>query len=185
MRHHVIGATRIAGAALLLATLVPGAAQAAPNPDSCASNTAQTYTEPVPAGMRTTGTHHVQWKSEFIDAITGEDIVDDSIINQITIDASAPAYPAAVLIRLFRNTALVNKDVVLVDAIRPTQEARLYVNVSWLKKDKFFVGAFRLWYRYETTPGHWSAYAEISPSPEQSFCVEVTSAIWSKGYGWD
>jgi hypothetical protein len=185
MRSHVIGATGIVAAALLLVALLPAAASAVQDPFSCGAGKSQVYTTPIPAGLRAPGTHQVQWKSDFVDALTGEEVVDDSIINQITIDPSAPAYPAAVLIRLFRNTAIVDKEVVAVEAIRATQDARLYVNVSWLKKDKFFVGAFHLSYRYETTPGVWTAYAEISPGPEQAFCIELNSAIWRKGYGWE
>jgi hypothetical protein len=185
MRSMIIGAARIAAAALLLVALLPGAASAVQDPFSCGAGKSQVYTTPIPAGLRTPGTHQVQWKSEFVDAVTGDPSIDDSVINEITIDASAPTYPAAVLIRLFRNTAIVDKEVVPVEAIRPTQDARLYVNVSWLKKDKFFVGAFHLSYRYETSPGVWTAYAEINPGPEQAFCIEVNSAIWRKGYGWD
>ena len=88
------------------------------------------------------------------------------------------------LVRLFRNTTIVDGEVLDVDAIRPTQDGRLYVNVSWLKDDKFFVGVFHVFARYETSPGTWSAYQELAGAPALSFCTELTKAIWHKGYGW-
>ena len=115
------------------------------DPGSCGAQKGSAYTiPPLPAGMRTPGTHAVQWKSEYIDAQTGELQVDDSIVNEITIDAAAPAFRNTVLVRLFRNTTIVDCEVLDVDAIRPTQDARLYVNVSWAKDDQFFVGVFHL-----------------------------------------
>lgn len=176
---------RILGVAMLLGAMVPASASAAQNPDTCGANRATTYTTPAPAGLRTPGTHRVQWKAEYIDAYTGEPIVDDSIVNQVTIDSAAPAYPNSVLIRLFRNTALLaTGEEVTVDAIRPTQDARLYVNVSWLRGDQFFTGEFKIFVRYETSKNKWAAYQQVSASPEQSFCVQFNSAIWRKNYGW-
>jgi hypothetical protein len=111
--------------------------------------------------------------------------VDDSIVSQITIDSAAPAYPSSVLIRLFRNTTLLaNGEEITVDAIRPTQDARLYVNVSWLKGDKFFTGEFKVFARYETSRNKWAAYQQVTAGPEQSFCVQFNDAIWRKNYGW-
>jgi hypothetical protein len=170
---------------MLLVAMLPAGAAAVQNPDTCGASKATTYTIPAPAGLRTSGTHRVQWKSEYTDAYTGEQIVDDSIVSQITIDSAAPAYPNSVLIRLFRNTALLaNGEEVTVDAIRPTQAARMYVNVSWLKGDKFFTGEFRIFVRYETSKNKWAAYQQVTAGPEQSFCVQFNSAIWRKDYGW-
>jgi hypothetical protein len=181
----LVRVARILATGLLLVTILPAAASAAQDPDTCGANTATTYTTPAPAGLRTPGTHRIQWKAEFTDAYTGERIVDDGIVNQITFDSAAPAYPNAVLIRLFRNTTLLaNGEVVSVDTIRPTQEARMYVNVSWLKGDKFFSGDFEMSFRYETSKNKWSAYQRVAAGPEQSFCVELTDAIWRKSYGW-
>lgn len=176
---------RVALVGSLLVLALPAAVSAAPADDACAALRAQTYTATLPSGARTTGTHRVQWKSSYTDLASGELVVDDSIVNAYTIDPSAPAYPNDVLIRLFRNTTiLASGEVIDVTAIRPTQEARLYVNVSWLRDEPFFTGAFRLWYRYETTKNHWSSYVELPASAVQSFCVEGTSSIWKRGYGW-
>jgi len=176
---------QIVGAALLLAAMLPAGAAAAQDPYSCGASKATTYTIPAPAGLRTSGTHRVQWKVEYTDAYTGEQIVDDSIVNQVTIDNAAPAYPNTVLIRLFRNTTiLANGEVISVDSIRPTQDARMYVNVSWLKDDKFFTGEFKVSVRYETSKNKWAAYQQVTAGPEQSFCVELNDAIWRKNYGW-
>lgn len=176
---------RIAGAAMLLAALLPGGASAVQDPNTCGANRATTYTAPAPAGLLTPGTHRIQWKAEFTDAYTGERIVDDGIFNQVTVDAAAPAYPNTVLIRLFRNTTLLpSGEVMTVDTIRPTQDARMYVNVSWLRADKFFTGEFLISFRYETSKNKWSAYQRATAGPEQSFCVELNDAIWRKSYGW-
>ena len=174
----------VATAAFVLA--MPGGAAAAPADEQCAALAAQTYTAPLPAGARTVGTHRIQWNAVYTDIVTGDVVEDDSIISAITIDPSATAYPNTVLVRLFRNTAiLAGGEVVDVQAIRPTQDARLYVNVSWLRDEPFFApGTFRLAYRHETTRNHWSAYAELPSSPVQSLCVESTSSIWKRGYGW-
>jgi hypothetical protein len=180
--------TRIARAlatGLLLATILPAAASAAQDPDTCGANKGTTYTTPAPSGLRTPGTHRVQWKAEYTDAYTGERISDDGIVNQVTFDSAAPAYPNTVLIRLFRNTTLLaDGEVTTIDAISPTQEARMYVNVSWLKGDRFFTGEFVMSFRYETSRNKWSAYQRLAAGPEQSFCVEFTDAIWRKNYGW-
>ena len=176
---------RVALMGSLLVLALPGAVSAAPADDACAALRAQTYTATLPSGARTIGTHRVQWKSAYTDIGTGELVVDDSIVNSFTVDPSAPAYRNDVLIRLFRNTTILAAgEVIDVTSIRPTQDARLYVNVSWLRDEPFFTGAFRLWYRYETTTNHWSSYVELPASPVQSFCVEFTSSIWKKGYGW-
>ena len=171
---------------LVLATgLFPAVASAAQDPYSCGANTATTYTTDVPAGLRTIGTHRVQWKAEFTDAYTGELVVDDSIMNQVTIDPAAPTYTNTVLIRLFRNTTLVAPgEAITVDAMRPAQDARMYVNVSWLKGDKFFTDSFKISFRYETSRNKWAPYQQVTAGPEQSFCVELNDAIWRKNYGW-
>jgi hypothetical protein len=170
---------------MLLVAVLPSGAAAVQDPDTCGANRATTFTIPAPAGLRTPGTHRVQWKAEYTDAYTGEQIVDDSIVNQVTIDTAAPAYPNSVLIRLFRNTTLLaSGEEVTVDSIRPTQAARLYVNVSWLRGDKFFTGEFRIFVRYETSKNKWAAYQQVTAGPEQSFCVQFNSAIWRKNYGW-
>jgi len=176
---------QIVGAAMLLAAMLPAGVSAVQDPYSCGASKAATYTTPAPAGLRTAGTHRIQWKAEFTDAYTGENVVDDSIMNQVTFDAAAPAYPNAVLIRLFRNTTLLaSGDVISVDSIRPTQDARMYVNVSWAKDDRFFTGEFRMSFRYETSKNKWSAYQQVTASAEQSLCVELNDAIWRKNYGW-
>ncbi len=173
-------------ASVMVAGALAGSVSAAPPPDRCASLTSTTYSSGVPDGLRTPGTHRVQWKSEYVDAATGELVVDDSTVNQITIDAAAPAYPNTVLIRLFRNTTLLSDGSVIdVTSMRPTQAAALHVNVSWVKGDKFFVGDFVISYRYETSRNKWTAYQQVAASPDQSFCVEDTSAIWQKHYGWE
>ena len=106
-------------------------------------------------------------------------------LNEITIDPAAPAYPNTVLIRLFRNTTiLADGEVISVDAIQPTQSARMHVQVSWIKGDKFFVGEFRMYFRYETRKNRWTEYQEVAHGPDQSFCVEFTDAVWRKNYGW-
>ena len=176
---------RLLGVAMLLGAMVPAAASAAQDPDTCGALRATTYTIPAPAGLRTLGTHRVQWKVEYTDAYTGERIVDDSIVNQVTIDNAAPAYPNSVLIRLFRNTTLLaGGEEITVDSIRPTQAARMYVNVSWLRNDQFFTGEFTISVRYETSKNKWAAYQQVTAGPEQSFCVQFNSAIWRKNYGW-
>jgi hypothetical protein len=170
---------------MLLGAMIPATASAVQDPDTCAALRATTYTIPAPAGLRTPGTHRVQWKVDYTDAYTGERIIDDSIVNQITIDAAAPAYPNTVLIRLFRNTTLLaGGDDITVDSIRPTQDARLYVQVSWLKDDRFFTGEYKIFVRYETSKNKWAAYQQVTAGPEQSFCVQVNDAIWRKNYGW-
>ena len=68
--------------------------------------------------------------------------------------------------------------------IRPTQAARMYVNVSWLRGDQFFTGEFKVFVRYETSKNKWAAYQQVTAGPEQSFCVQFNSAIWRKNYGW-
>ena len=127
----------------------------------------------------------MQWKAEFTDAYTGERIIDDGIVNRVTVDTAAPAYPNTVLIRLFRNTTLLaGGAVIAVDTIRPRQDARMYVNVSWLRDDKFYVGDFAISFRYETSKNKWSAYQRATAGPEQNYCVEGNDAIWRRAYGW-
>jgi hypothetical protein len=60
----------------------------------------------------------------------------------------------------------------------------MYVNVSWLKGDKSFTGEFRILVREETRKNRWAAYEQVTAGPEQSFCVELNSAIWRKDSGW-
>ena len=175
---------RLLGSAMLLVAMLPAGAAAVQDPDTCGALRATAYTIPAPAGLRTPGTHRVQWKVEYTDAYTGEQVVDDSIVNQVTIDTAAPAYPETVLIRLFRNTTLLAGEEITVDAIRPTQAARMYVQVSWLRGDQFFTGEFRIFVRYETSKNKWAAYQQVTAGPEQSFCVQFNSAIWRKNYGW-
>lgn len=79
---------------------------------------------------------------------------------------------------------LANGEEITVDAIRPTQDARLYVNVSWLRGDQFLTGESKIFVRYETSKNTWAAYQQVSASPEHSFCVQFNSAIWRKSYGW-
>lgn len=177
---------RILAAGMLLATILPSAAAAAPPAGSCAAEHTVIYSAPAPAGLRTEGTHRVQWKAEYVDASTGELISDDGIMNQITIDPAAPAYPNTVLIRLFRNTTiLADGEVISVDAIQPTQPASLHVQVSWTKGDKFFDGDFRMYFRYETRKNRWTEYQELASGPDQSLCVEFTDAVWRRNYGWE
>jgi hypothetical protein len=180
---HLMTLSRVAAALVLLVAVLPAPAAAVQNPDSCGAGKGTSFTMPLPAGMRSPGVHQVDFRGVYTDAATGE-VVDESIVNDITVDAGAPAYPGSVLVRLFRSTAIVNGEVIEVEAIRPNQDARLYVNVSWLKDDKFFVGPFRMFVSWESTPGTWSAYEEMPAGPAQSFCTELTKAIWKKGYGW-
>lgn len=176
---------RIIGAVMLITALLPGSVAAGQDPATCGANRATTFTTPAPVGLLTPGTHRVQWKAEFTDAYTGERIIDDGIVNQFTVAAAAPAYPNTVLIRLFRNTTLLpSGEVIYVDTIRPTQDARMYVNVSWLRDDRFFTGEFKISFRYETSKNKWSGYERVAAGPEQSFCIEFNNAIWRKNYGW-
>lgn len=175
---------RVVAAALMLVALLPAAASAAPSPDRCASNRVTIYSGELPAGLRAPGTHAIQWRSTYTDAATGQVVVDDSILNQVTIDAAAPAYPNTVLVRLFRNTALLHgNEVVGVDAIQPAQAALLHVQVSWLTDEKFFTGAFVVEFRYQTK-NKWSDYQALAAGPVMSFCVETNSSIWHRQYGW-
>ncbi len=174
----------ILAAVLLLAAAFPAAAAASPSFESCAAYKGQSFTAPAPAGLRTEGTHRIQWKAEFTDAYTGEFVVDDGIISEVTFDEDAPAYPDTVLLRLFRNTALLDSgEVIAVDEVRPDQAARMYVNVSWVKGDKFYT-TWRMYFRYETARNRWSEYQELAAGPDISFCVETKNAIWRKAYGW-
>ena len=61
---------RILAATLMLAAAFPAAAAAAPPPGSCAAEQTVVYSAPAPAGLRTEGTHRVQWKAEYVDAYT-------------------------------------------------------------------------------------------------------------------
>lgn len=176
---------RLLAAASLVALVLPASVAAAPSPDQCASNRAITFSANVPDGLRTVGTKNVQWRATFTDAATGELIVDDGFINQVTIDSAAPIYPNNVLIRLFRSTTiLANGDVIFVSTINPAQPARMHANVSWLPDEKFFTGNFVFDFRYETKNNHWSSWYPATAGPETSFCPELTKAIWKQNYGW-
>jgi hypothetical protein len=184
VRRRLARSARILAAVLLLAVAFPAAAIAAPSPESCAAYKGVSFTAPAPAGMRTEGRHRIQWKAEFTDAYTGEFVVDDGIISEVTFDEDAPAYPSTVLIRLFRNTALLDSgEAIEVDEILPDQPAQLYVNVSWVKGDKFFT-SWKMFFRYETSRNKWSDYAELAAGADTSFCVEFNDAVWRKSYGW-
>jgi hypothetical protein len=176
---------RLAGAALILASVLPSAALAAPSPESCAAYRAVTYSASVPQGLRAEGTKLVQWRSVFTDAATGELVVDDGIFNEVTFDADAPLYPNDVLIRLFRSTTiLAGGEVITVDAIDPAQPARMHVNVSWEPGGRFYTGDMEISFRYEIRNNRWSEWYATTMGPEQSFCTENTRAIWKKGVGW-
>jgi hypothetical protein len=142
------------------------------------------YSAALPAGLRTPGTHTIQWRATWTDIETGELVVDDSIVRDVTIDPAAPAYPGTVLVRLFRNTALLPSGDVEVDALRPDQAALLHVSVSWLRTEPFFSGAFVMEFRYQPSPGTWSPYQALGTSSEQSFCPELQKAVWHRNYGW-
>ncbi len=175
---------RLLGAALLLAASFPAVVAAAPEPGTCAAERGVVYTAAVPGGLRTPGTHRFEWRGRYTD-LAGQEIVDPPIGNRIVIDSAAPAYPNTVLLRLFRNTALLaDGSVATVEAMRPDQAARMYVGVSWLKNEPFFQGTFHLDLRYETSKNKWSAWQEIPGGPESSFCVQTTDAVWTKNYGW-
>jgi hypothetical protein len=178
---------RVLAAVAVAALALPPAALATPSPDSCAANRAITYTAPVPAGLRVAGTRLVQWRAAFTDAYSGEPIVDDGITNQVTIDADAPAYPNTVLIRLIRSTTiLANGTVVTVPAMRPDQDARMHANISWVTGDKWFAGDFVLSFRFQAGNGNgkWSGWYPTAAGPEQSFCGELTDAVWKRSIGW-
>ncbi|HEX5826586.1 MAG TPA: hypothetical protein VFY23_03640 [Candidatus Limnocylindrales bacterium] len=171
---------------MLLAAVLPSAASAASaDPKFCNEAIAVTYTLDVPAGLRTPGTHRIEWFNEYT-AIDGTYIAEVFAENQITIDAAAPAYPNTVLIRLLRNTTLLKSgEVVSVEAMRDAQAARMYANVSWFRDEPFFVGAFELSFRYETSRNRWTDLIAVPASQTKSFCVERSSALWQKQYGWE
>jgi hypothetical protein len=173
---------RVVAAGLLLVALVPAPVSATPSPDQCASNRAVQYSAPVPVGLRTVGTHGIQWKIQFTDVLTGDVVVDDQVFNQLTIDPAAPAYPDNVLVRLVRNTTILKGgEVIAVDAMRPTQAALMHAQVSWLTAEPLSaVVAFR----YQTARNRWSDYQTVAAGPTVTLCVETNNGIWRKTYGW-
>lgn len=178
---------RVLAAVALVALVLPPAALATPSPDSCAGNRVIMYSAPVPAGLRVVGTRLVQWRAAFTDAYSGEAIVDEGTTNEVTIDAGAPAYPNTVLIRLVRSTTiLADGTVVTVPAMRPDQDARMHAQASWVTGDKWFDGDFVLSFRFQTGKGNgkWSGWYPMAAGPEQSFCGELTDAIWKRSFGW-
>src|SRR3954453_3342818 len=173
---------RVVAAGLLLVALVPAPVSATPSPDQCASNRAVQYSAPVPVGLRTVGTHGIQWKIQFTDVLTGDVVVDDQVFNQPPIDPAAPAYPDNVLVRLVRNTTILKGgEVIAVDAMRPTQAALMHAQVSWLTAEPLsgVVG-----FRYQTPRNRWSDYQTVAAGPTVTLCVETNNGIWRKTYGW-
>ena len=172
------------GAALALSAVLPQAALAVPREESCASLRAVPFSAPVPASMRTVGTHGFEWYSTFVDA--DGNLQEGTAENSITIDPTAPAYPNTVLLRLVRNTTLLSDgSVEVIDTMRPDQAATFYAAAFSTPDDTAFLDSFRTWLRYETSPGLWTDFVELRRGPVTNFCSQVTTAAWKKTYGWD
>lgn len=172
--------------ALLLAVagLLPAAAAAAPREESCASDKALPFAMELPAGMRTVGSHQFERLGTFVDP--DGTVESDTAQNEVTISAAAENYPNTVLLRLFRNTTLLNDfSVIDVDTMRPDQDAVFYSYVFSIAGDELLFGTFHQYLRYETSPGVWTPYVEIIPGPLVSLCTQDRVADWKRSRGWD
>jgi hypothetical protein len=174
----------VAAFAIAITGLLPASAAAAPRDDSCAAYRALPFAVAVPADMRTVGTHQFERLATFVDP----DGTVGSVVtqNEITISAGADRYPNTVLLRIFRNTTLLQDfSVIDVDTMRPDQDALFYSFAFSIAGDDQFFGTFRQFIHYETSPGVWTPYVEIVPGPLVSLCTQDRVADWKRSRGWD
>ena len=131
----------LAAFVLVVAGLLPATAAAAPREDSCAAYRALPFAMAVPADFRTVGTHQYERLATFLDP--DGNLVTDITQNEITISAGAERYPNTVLLRLFRNTTLLDDfSVIDVDTMRPDQDAVFYSYVFSIAGDNLLFGSF-------------------------------------------
>ena len=163
--------------------LIPGLAAAAPPEGSCAGERGLSFTMAVPEAMRTEGVHRFQYRitSTMPDGSLEVGYTD----NQVEIATDAPIYDN-VLLRLVRNRGLLPDGSVDVDvqAIRPTQRASFYAQISGLREDEALIAATVMDIRYETRKNQWTEWAALARSAMRSLCIEVNDGLLRKSFGW-
>ena len=168
---------------LSLWALTPGLAAAAPPEGSCAGERGLSFAMAVPDGMRTVGVHRFQYRitSTMPDGSLDVGYTD----NQIEVATDAPVYDN-VLLRLVRNRGLLSDGSVDfgVEAIRPTQRASFYAQISGLREDEAMIASTVMEIRYETRKNHWTEWAALAKSPMRSLCLEVSDGLLKRSFGW-
>lgn len=170
-------------AATLLALLVPAAAQAAPAGDSCAAYTSIPYVAGVPDGLRTPGTHRLEWRLNLV--LPDGTPIEDVRGHEIEITPGAALFPNPVYLGLETNTTIVRAlDEVEVAEMAPDQVAAFRVSVFAPKDWAATLDSFRLAVRYDDGTGTWSAWHALDAGPRSSTCSVITLGFARRSYGW-
>ena len=177
-RRVVLSATLV-----LLAMLTPGPISAAQPEGSCGAERGKAFTMPIPEAMRTEGVHRFQYRI----TVTLPDGTQDVgyTDNQIEVSVSAVRYDN-LLLRLLRNRGLLPDRSIDLDvrSMQPTQPASFYAQISLAKADVATVSTATMEIRYEARKNHWSDWISLPSSSVNSFCTQLTDAVFVRSYGW-
>jgi hypothetical protein len=141
------------------------------------------FTMPVPASMRTPGTHQYEYLSTW-------DGGDETVPYAVTYDSSAPTYadvyylrPGWIWTRLADGSTTTD-----INVLNPAQPGRFGLNWYLNFKDTTFINSITVSVRWETSPGIWSAWQVLPKSPTTNPCqsggLYHYGGYFKEAWGW-